>query len=539
MNPGERLWRETGGGPSHSKRTRGWARQWPLAVLLAGVFLGLNARLPAYAETVLHVAPSTSMRAAGNGTREAPFTTIGEAVARWSASPPGSAFTILIAPGIYRESIQVQAPPHPSHLRIRAEAQGTVVLSGSDVVAGQRKEVDTVTIPYRDQFPISTIPSDWPTSLRIRKMARLRDMVFANDVPLRQVLQSRELTAGSFLVDHSAAQIEIKLPAGMDPSTARIEVARRARLLTVTGVNGIEISGLIFEHAASEMIDSAVVVDHSKRVQITSSSFRRNNGGGIQIQRSRNITLDGNVMEWNGSTGLGIWRVEDLTARDNRTWRNNWRGHSGGFIGWSSAGMKAFSLHRARFERHSAGSNFTLGFWLDTDISDVVVRDAEICDNLWTGLMVEAVQGPVEIADSRICRNAEGGVLGAEARALRLLHNTIACNARRQIFVSGQLDRRVVDFVTGKRFILNNEGWIVEGNRVGAVRREDLLLDTTLPAGRWEAFLASLKSSANEWQHAAGPGAFVQQKPVAEWPGLRDIPEAGASGASALCGEPK
>lgn len=506
--------------------------------LVAGVCLTLFTAARANADVVLHVAPPHGRAGGGNGSAEAPFTTLGQAVGAWRANPGGAAVTIIVAPGTYRESVEINSGMRTGPLRIRAEVEGKAIISGSDIfTAWSSTEPGILSRDYTGAFPLSAVPDNWPSSLtaRITDAARRRDMVFLNGVALQQVERRADLRPGTFFIDREAAQLKIGVPSGADPALARIEVARRSQLLTVVGAEDIEISGLVFEHAASAMTDAAVLVSSSAGVRISRSVFRLNNAIGLAVHQSRRVVLDGNVMDRNGAVGLSLWRIENLIARDNQTLSNNWRGYSGGFAGWSSAGTKALSIHGAVFERHRSNFNLTHGFWLDYDIRDTVVRDAEICDNLRIGLIVEAAPGPVEVATSRICRNGQGGVSGREARSLRLRRNVISCNARRQLFVSGSLDRPVRDFVTGARVTLNNEGWEVEGNQISAANRGDALLEAGLPAQHWKAFVETLRSSGNVWRHLAGAGEAARLRDPPAWPGFLVDSEAEASQAT-LCG---
>ncbi|MGG5817704.1 right-handed parallel beta-helix repeat-containing protein [Falsiroseomonas sp. HW251] len=485
------------------------------AALLAVLLLGTPGALPAFGQTVLHVAPPDGAAAAGDGSAARPFRSLGAAIRAWSVAPLAVPVTIVMAPGTYREAVEIHGGPAP-RLRIRAAVPGAAVLSGSDVVTvSQRAGATRITIEQAPVMPLSPIPDGWPAA-EIGMPARWREMVFHEGSPLLQVERPVALQPGGFLADRVRGRFEVALPPGANARRVVLEVARRPRLLTIAGAQDIEITGLVFQHANSRMADAAVVVDGARRVRITDSVFRANNAAGLSVKRSRDITLERNVLNGNGEMGLGMWRVRNALVSGNETSANNWRGESGGYTGWSSAGMKTVELYDAVVERHRARDNRTYGVWFDFNISRVTLRDSEICDNLRFGVVVEAAQGPVEVSGSRICGNAEGGVLGAEARGLRLVGNVIACNGRRQIYVSGQLDRPVADSFTGARLVLNNAGWEVEGNLL-AGRGRERLVETTLPLARWRGFLAETRLSGNTWLHPSGAAAFAQPARAADW----------------------
>jgi len=439
---------------------------------------------------------------------------------------------ILLAPGTYRETVEIRPYGRAAPLRLRAAVGGAAVLSGSDVMHAPQVKAGRITLEHAPVMSLSSIPRGWPAN-EIGAPARWREMVFLAGEPLLQVERHVQLQPGRFLADRSSGRLELALPERLAGTPLQIEVSHRARLLTVAQAEDVEITGLVFQHAASPIADAAVVIEGAQRVRITDSVFRANNAIGLAVRGSREVTLERNVLNGNGEMGLSLWRVARLVARDNETSANNWRGERGGYTGWSSAGMKASEISDVVFERHRALANRTYGLWFDYDVTNVTMRDSVICDNLRFGLVVEAAQGPVQVVNSRICRNADGGVLGAEARGLRLVHNAIVCNGRRQIYVSGQLDRAVTDGATGTTLVLNNAVWNVEANLLAGRTRDERLVETTLPLDRWNAFLRDTRRSGNSWQHPAGTAGFALPARAADW-GVRDA----ALSIEALCAEP-
>jgi len=113
---------------------------------LAILLIGIGAVLPAdvRAEVVLHVdaaseaaapeASSEQAAAAPAGSEQSPFGKLQTALEHAVALSEEDAVTILVRPGVYRESIRFQLPPGSPRLRIAAVEPGTAVISGADPI---------------------------------------------------------------------------------------------------------------------------------------------------------------------------------------------------------------------------------------------------------------------------------------------------------------------------------------------------------------------------------------------------------------------
>lgn len=489
----------------------------PLAALLlaAVAAMGAAAAAPAVdAGTTLHVAADT--RPGGDGSRKAPLRTIGAALERVDRA--AGPVTILVHPGTYRETLRIADPP--PNTTIRAARRGEAVVTGARPLTGWvRIGTDLFRALWPVPMPPSVVPKEWPEDLGIGEPALRREMLFVDGRRYEQVYDGGALRPGSFLVNDSRRTIDLRVPRGVDPAAAAVEIADREELLTATRTDGLTIDGLVFERAASSMTGIAVAITDSRGLTLSDSVIRDNNGTGLSVARSAGVVLARNRIVANGSTGMGVWQVTGLRLVDNDTSANNWRGASGGFTDWAVAGAKLLQIHDAVIERHRAADNATHGLWLDTDIAGVAVTGAELVGNRGGGLMVEAVQGPVTVAGSRIVGNGNG-VVAAGARGVTITGSTIACNRDAQLAVTGAQDRPVTDHRDGTVTPVNNEGWTLAGNSVAAERRTSFLVTTTVPQDYWDAFLRTLTARDNLWTHARRRDAFR-----GPWGWLADFPQ--------------
>lgn len=482
-----------------------------LLLLLGAVFV--RAQIPAErVSQILYVNNQHPQASDQNpGTEELPLKTINKAAGIARQNQAGNIGTkILIYPGTYRERIDLSARgPTDKDVPIIFEGKekGRAIVSGSNVWNGwkRRKDTDVYTHPWPYKWGLAPYPPRWEGSVVLAPIVRRREMIFVNGKLLNQVLSLKELQAGSFYVSEEEKIVYIWISPGTDITDSAIEVAVRSGLFYASEKRNFVLRGLVFQHDNTPVQGSAVTFTGSLNVLVEDCEFLWNNWGGLGVMASRDVIARRNVANHQGGAGMTAWKVKNLVFEDNETSYNNWRGAKGGFTGWAVAGLKHLRIHHGIYRRHKAIGNQTRGFWLDFDNANIVVEGAYWCNNLTNGVFVEASQGPIMIKDSTICQNQRGpGVLTTNSSDVTLENNIIYGNGRSQIRVTGDVERGVSDWETGKQRLLKVEHWTLRDNVIAARNSSQLLLDTS----NWAHFLASLNSERNVWYNPEKDNAF-------------------------------
>ena len=101
-------------------------------------------------------------------------------------------------------------------------------------------------------------------------------------------------------------------------------------------------------------------------------------------------------------------RLHNVLFEDTENSYNNWRGAWGEYDGWSVGGTKFLVIHGAVFRRNRSIGNHALGFWFDTDCTDILVDGAWWVGNDRAAIFIEANQGPIAIRNSVMALNDHG-----------------------------------------------------------------------------------------------------------------------------------
>ncbi|MDQ6833042.1 MAG: hypothetical protein M3008_06555, partial [Chloroflexota bacterium] len=99
---------------------------------------------------------------------------------------------VVVSPGVYRESIFVQAKmgltDTPMHFE--AKQHGTVTIAGSDLWTGWAKQAtkNTYTHPWPYKWGLQSYPQGWQGNVTLQPIVRRREMIFIDGKSLVQVL---------------------------------------------------------------------------------------------------------------------------------------------------------------------------------------------------------------------------------------------------------------------------------------------------------------------------------------------------------------
>ncbi len=450
-----------------------------------------------------------------SGTSDKPLLTIGAAVTlAVSHMKEGLSTRVVIGAGTYRESIEMNGythvsknPNYKTKISFEARDNGKVVVSGSDVWTGWTADGDRFVHDW---------PYDWndaSAELHLR-----REIFFVDGELQRQVLSLSDLKEGTYFVDGSQDKVYLKPTNGQDISQAKVEVGMREVLWDQRSIYNTTVTGITFQHAATERKGgwwSAFRVVDSKNITVEKCNFRLNNGYGLFFGESENVLVKNTLMNNNGADGWNTWRVQGMTALDNETSYNNWRGDWGDWRRWD-VGNKLESTHDLVIRRHKAIGNKSRGLWLDFDMENILLDQVEVRDNYSDGMWIEANQGPITVKNSVFCNNSRSGILTTYSEKITLDGNLFYKNANgtnvetndSQLHFRGKKSREIYDFQTGKDIILRTQDWTVTNNIfVGGVfhaqyAKGPTLIDTSLDGADWDRIVASLKSDYNRFYHA-------------------------------------
>src|SRR5205085_11980547 len=146
-----------------------------------------------------------------------PFYTIQEA-----AKIASSRDSVLIHSGVYRETVVIEKSGTPEKpIRFEAAPASDVIVTGLDPLTDWHKENDAQNVystPWRYRFIPSSKTDAYPADEYHRLIGRAEQVV-ENDRALRQTLQRKDLSVGSFYVDLAAKRLSVS-PFGNEDLTA-------------------------------------------------------------------------------------------------------------------------------------------------------------------------------------------------------------------------------------------------------------------------------------------------------------------------------
>jgi Right handed beta helix region len=485
-----------------------------------GVFLALaGARM--FAQANVNPNPSTWLYVdafVGNdgnsGLQSSPFKTIQAAVnAANVLNQARNGVTIIVNPGVYRESVNVSNDASTSApLIIQAATTGTAVIAGSEIMTGWEQQNSTT---YMTAWPYDlgycAIPSGW--NMYIAPIATRSEVVMVNGVALTQVMSFNDMRPGTFYVSDTYHLLHIAPPAGTDISTAVVEAAVRPKTLTVTGRDNVVLRGLTFEHAANCFNTTSASVNSSNNVLVDSITADWNNWGGLGVFGSTNVTVQKSTASYNGGVGFMGTRTQSMLFTSNESDYNNWRGAQGAFYDWAAGGAKFFEMRNTIAQNHSSFNNQAQGLWFDTDNQNITINQAMLAGNVLAGLQIERNEGPITLQNSYLCNNGPGlNVLTSEQ--LTVENNTFYNNGgtnpnQAQIFIGGRSGGIFIpDWIRGAGYDLFTTGMVLNGNTIEDGGSGQAVLGTYLDSSDWWQFTSTLISDYNQWYDPATTNAF-------------------------------
>ena len=425
----------------------------------------------------------------------------------------GASTRIQIAPGTYRESLQLTGKNMNVGPRIAIEAAtpGTVIISGADVWTGWQKSdesPDEYTHAWSSQGGLCKVPPHWPND--IGEIALRREMVFVDQNLVRQVLSRAELAPGTFFVDDPRGVIYLRLTPDFDISRATVEVAVRPKLLSDNGVSGIQVSGIAFEKANTCLPGAAVQFFNTSEARIENCTFRWNSFHGLELHGVSDTSVKKAIAAHNGGAGFHGFQLKNVVYEDDEASYNNWRGAGGHFFFWDVGGAKLMWAHNVTVTRFRAFANQSVGLWFDTDDRDVLISEANLSQNSYSGLFLEANQGPIQVEGSRICSNGAEGVRILNSEKVSIENSTLYGNKIAQVFLDGRVKaRNAKDWETHEPISVSTKDFSLTGNSIVSSDGKQVLMSSlSADPDVANAFLNTLASGKNTWFSPQPANAF-------------------------------
>jgi Right handed beta helix region len=463
-----------------------------------------------------------------SGLISSPLKTIQAAISKAQANnKKGIATKVVINPGVYRETLNMPkvSGQTGASITLQAAATGLTVISGSDVLTGWKYETNGI---YVHSWPYSlggcALPAGWPTNFA--PVGLRTEMIFVNGAPLTQVMSYGDLRPGTFFVNDEYGVIHIDPPASTNMATALVEAATRRQTLNLEGQSNVVLRGLVFEHAATCINQSGATITGSTNVLVDQVQAVWNNWGGLAVNTSKNVTVQGSIASHNGGVGFQANQDQSALYSFNESDYNNWRGAQAAFYDWGMGGTKLMLMRNATVENHFSYRNQAQGLWFDTDNENITVTNATLAENVMASVQIEADEGPIAIENSHLCSSGAGVNL-LESENVTLSNNVFYNNGgtgsyQGEIFIGGKPGGRVItNWQTGAQINLRTTNLVAAGNTIVNGGPGQNVFGTYLSGTDWSDFVGSVNSTGNTWFDPTTANSFkiVNGKlvPLAGW----------------------
>lgn len=487
-----------------------------LARLLCSIFAAALATAGSIAHTqatvvenesaVLYV-DAQSGSDSNSGTSASPLKTIQAAISKANANNQRSIGTkIVINSGIYREAVNI-APitgQTAAPLTVEAATTGAAIISASDLLSGWSPDPQYSGAFLTNWTPAQStcaLPTGWPS---VQEIALHTVMIFVDGVPMTQVLAYSDLKRGTFFVNTADGTLHLFPPSGIDPSSASIEAASRAKTVSVVGRTNIVLRGLVLEHAASCVNTSGATITSSNNVLLDAVQANWNNWGGLAVSGSTNVTVQNSVASYNGGVGFQGTRDQTTLYTNNETDFNNWRGAQAAFYNWAMGGTKLFQMRTTTVQNHLSYNNQAQGLWFDTDNQHITINHVTLSGSHEAALQLERNEGPITLENSYLCSSGVGlNVLTTEGLTAsnNVFYNNGATNKyQAQLYLAGTAGGiNITNWQTGQVYDLITTGTVLSGNSFIDSAAGQFVFGTYLGGNDWTDFISTLKSDNNTW----------------------------------------
>ena len=376
-----------------------------------------------------YVSPTGSDTGAGNAA--SPFKTISQA-----AKLAGAGDTVLIKPGVYRESVWLKnSGTGEKPIVFKAETPGTVVIDGADVVSGWTKESgDVYSADWAYDFRMGNGSRTWG----VEGATGYAEQFIHAGKPLTRVEQISQITEGTFAINYASDKVHVWLPGSADARNTTVMGSTRSTLFApakrVLGTAAhVRVEGITFRHAANFAQSGQAGVRTDNGWVVVDSTVQFMNGTGMGVF-GNDVTVLRVMVEKNGQLGLGGASATNTLVKDTVTRWNNTRNFQ---VSWEGGGGKWSKTDGVYMLNYDAYENTGHGIWFDIDNTNFVITGSESWGNVGggrdsegTGIFIEISPGPGRIENNYVHDNTGAGVRIAESTKVVVQNNTLINNYR-------------------------------------------------------------------------------------------------------------
>jgi parallel beta-helix repeat protein len=366
-----------------------------------------------------------------------------------AAAPSGA--TIVFRGGIYRD-VQINIG---KTLTLQAYPNEKPWIKGSEIVTGWVKEgniwrKDGWNYSFPSQVAPQSIDPKYP-------LAGHRDMVFINNVGLKQVGSRSQVVPGTFFVDAANKKLYI----GSDPAGKTVESTNRESAFIVLN-NGADtiIRGLGITHYA----DNAINV-RRPNVTLENNTLTWNGLNGVLLTHSDGV-LRGNHLSYNGRQGVAGVYAHRMLLENNILSYNNVENFA---KQWGAAGIKTIWTDGAVWRGNVVEHNNSIGMWIDESTTNSTVVNNVVRNNDGNGISMEISHKAI-IASNVIYGNAPAGIIVLNSSSARVYNNTLARNHANLLIKETPRNNTKVDeiahgitWITRNTVVKNNILWNSDG----------------------------------------------------------------------------
>jgi len=425
----------------------------------------------------------------------------------------GGGVKIIVNPGVYRETVTISNyGSGGGTLTLQAAQTGTAIISGSNVLTGWSWVSSSIfSHPWNYYLNSCSSPANWPPNLA--PVSLRAEMLFVNGVPLTQVMKRSDLQPGTFYIDDLGGTVYLSPPYLTDMSSAYIEAAVRPQDLTITGSSNVVLRGLVFRHAASCILGTAVSIYGSSNILVDWALAMWNNWGGFGVFSSTYITLQHSAANYNGGIGFQGDRDQYVLLNWNDSQYNNWRGAQAALYDWGMGGVKFLQTHNATVQNHRSFRNQAQGLWFDTDNKNIVINNVLLAENVLAALQIERSEGPITLENSELCSSG-GGINLLSSSNFTITNNLFYNNGgtnrwQAELFAGGpQGGYSVFDWVTGAYYHIYDSNMTLTGNTFDDASPGQYVFATYLSGYDWNQFATTLNAAGNTWYDPMTTQAF-------------------------------